>query len=405
MSEQIGVLIVGVKGAVSTTLISAGIAVRLGLPCRFDLPSEQDPLLAGAELPPLSAMHFGGWDVASASLAESLRHHQVIPSELVDHIAPHLDERFISAGVTLTPAPIHDELDAEICRAAESSSLRVLVDKLRQDIQNFKRQLSVKRVVVLDLSSTAPSVAPSHYHARLADFETVLDLPIQESLAVNAVHEGMLYAYAAISEGCPCVNFTPSTTFDIPALLELARAQGVPLCGKDGKTGQTLYKTAIAPLLRQRALKVTGWYSTNILGNRDGEVLDHPEHRKTKIDSKTAVLADLLGYDDFDHQVHIHYYKPRGDAKEAWDNIDFEGWFGVPMQMKINWLGSDSILAAPLAADLIRWMVFYHQHGVSGVVNTLSSYFKSPLESNTHDVFAQVNFLRMDVQGRLKESP
>jgi myo-inositol-1-phosphate synthase len=254
--------------------------------------------------------------------------------------------------------------------------------------------MNVERVVLLDLSSTARPLINASVQHHLDDFNRLLDAPISESLALNAVNVGNLYAYAAISELCPCVNFTPSTTFDIPALITLAEQLKVPLCGKDGKTGQTLYKTALAPLFKQRALKVKGWYSTNILGNRDGEVLDQPEHRQTKIESKQNVLAELLGEDDFDHQVHIHYYKPRGDAKEAWDNIDFEGWFGVPMQMKINWLGSDSILAAPLAADLVRWMIYFHQRGDGGVISELASYFKSPLSFDHHHFFEQVTALQ-----------
>ena len=397
MSEQIGVLIIGVKGAVSTTLIGAGIASQVGLSGGFDLPSEQDAAFAELNLPSLAEFRFGGWDVASASLLDSLLHHGVIPEEVISAVAPALDQVWLAPGVTLSPAPIHDELDAQLKTPQSVDSLRRLVEVLRGDIQRFRIEAKVEQVVVLDLSSTAPSIKQTVHHETLDRFNTLLDLPVEEALKLNAVHEGMLYAYAAISEGCPCINFTPSMTFDIPALIELAVQERVPLCGKDGKTGQTLYKTALAPLLRQRALKVSGWYSTNILGNRDGEVLDDPEHRKTKIDSKRAVLADILGYDDFDHQVHIHYYKPRGDAKEAWDNIDFEGWFGVPMQMKINWLGSDSILAAPLAADLVRWMCYYHRRGEAGLISALASYFKSPLGAPTHDFFEQVNILRSEI--------
>lgn len=394
MGETLGVMIIGVKGAVATTLISAGIAAKQGFNCSLSLPSEQDPLYSSLPLCPLSQMKFGGWDVASSSLSSSLQLHAVLPEIVIDQVSPYLDEVWLAPGIALTPAPIQDELDPQLRKIEAFTSLRPLVDTLKLDIQNFKNATRVDRVVILDLSSTAPSMKAHSCHENLDRFEQMLDLPIDEALSSKAIHEGMLYAYAAISEGCSCINFTPSVTFDIPALISLAQQKSVPLCGKDGKTGQTLYKTVLAPLFRQRALKIQGWYSTNILGNRDGEVLDHPEHRKTKIDSKKAVLSDILGYDDFDHQVHIHYYKPRGDAKEAWDNIDFQGWFGVPMQMKINWLGSDSILAAPLAADLIRWMAYFQSEGVSGVVTALSSYFKSPLGSETHNFFDQVDQLR-----------
>jgi myo-inositol-1-phosphate synthase len=276
----------------------------------------------------------------------------------------------------------------------------VITDILERDIQTFKEREGVSRVILLDLSSTAKGLLPSPAHATLAQLEEALDRPSSE--VSGQLSEGTLYAYAALKSGCPCANFTPSTTFDIPALIELAQREGLPLCGKDGKTGQTLYKTALAPMFKLRGLKVLGWYSTNILGNRDGEVLNHPEHRQTKIDSKRAALSEILGYDDLDHQVHIHYYGPRGDAKEAWDNIDIEGWFGVKMQMKVNWLGSDSVLAAPLAADLVRWLTFYHRAGVGGPIPALGSYFKSPLGEPGHDLFEQAQLLREDVRQRLE---
>jgi myo-inositol-1-phosphate synthase len=295
------------------------------------------------------------------------------------------------------------DLDPALRRAEPARPLRELTNALERDIEDFKRREGVDRVVLLDLSSTAKASGEGEALRSLASLEAALDAPYEQ--VAGQLSEGMLYAYAALKQGCPCANFTPSTTFDTPALLELAAQQGLPLCGKDGKTGQTLYKTALAPMFKQRGLRVKGWYSTNILGNRDGEVLNHPEHRQTKIDSKRAALTDILGYDDLDHQVHIHYYKPRGDAKEAWDNIDLEGWFGVQMQMKVNWLGWDSILAAPLAADLVRWLVFYHAQGVSGPLPQLASYFKSPLGGAGHDLFEQRDTLKNDVLSRLKEPP
>ena len=207
----------------------------------------------------------------------------------------------------------------------------------------------------------------------------------------------MLYAYAAIKNGCHYINFTPSLTAEVPALIDMAVQAKVGLAGRDGKTGQTLYKTVLAPLFRERALKLKGWYSINILGNRDGLVLKEEKHKAAKIKSKTAVLESIVGYNDFDHQVHIHYYPPRGDAKEAWDNIDFSGWFDVPMQMKINWLGEDSILAAPLVCDLIRWVDFFTTHKEYGVFSQLASYFKDPLGCHEHDFFKQVQLLREHV--------
>ena len=393
MSDTVGVMIIGLKGAVATTLVAAGIVARRGSDISFRLPSDQDPVFCDLELTPLSAMRFGGWDISSSTLSESLAYHRVLSQDIIDQIEPDLDSVWSRPGAYLHPTPIHGALDQHAQTPQRIQSLREITSRLRRDLSDFKREANVSSVVVLDLSSTARPLADSPIQHDIEAFEHLLDSPIAESLAHNVISAGNLYAYAAIREGCPCVNFTPSTTFDLPALIALAEQERVPLCGKDGKTGQTLYKTALAPLFKQRALRVRGWYSTNILGNRDGEVLDQPDHRQTKIESKKSVLSELLGEDDLDHQVHIHYYKPRGDAKEAWDNIDFEGWFGVPMQMKINWLGSDSILAAPLAADLVRWMVYFHQRDEGGVVSELASYFKSPLKFQNHDFFEQVTAL------------
>ena len=404
MNNAVGVMIIGLKGAVSTTLVSAGIAARYGLSDRLTLPSEQDPTFADLAFSPLEAMRFGGWDVAEASMAESLLTHKVLPIELIEAVKPHLGEVWSAPGISLTPTPILDQLDPANHTAQPEVTGHALVNRVRHDIQSFKTEMGVEEVVVLDLSSTAPVLPKNAQHTSIEALDHALTLSVDDAIDQALLSEGVIYAYAAILEGCPCINFTPSTTFDIPALLSLAEKEGVVLCGKDGKTGQTLYKTAIAPLFKQRALHVSGWYSTNILGNRDGEVLHHPEHRQTKLESKTGVLNEILGEADLDHQVHIHYYRPRGDAKEAWDNIDFEGWFGVPMQMKINWLGSDSILAAPLAADLVRWALYFHRRGDRGIIPSLASYFKTPLGGTTHDFFAQVEQLRAEIKGHLSST-
>jgi myo-inositol-1-phosphate synthase len=242
--------------------------------------------------------------------------------------------------------------------------------------------------VVVNLASVERPIINSKSMETLEDFENALD-ENDESLT-----SGMIYAYAAISQKCGYVNFTPAVTADVPALEQLAKRNGVVLAGKDGKTGQTLYKTVLASMFQKRGLKVEGWYSTNILGNRDGEILNDQEHVKSKISTKQGVLPSILKYDDFVHQVHIHYYPPRGDLKEAWDNIDFTGWFGVKMQMKVNWLGCDSILAAPLVVDLVRWVHFLQGLGMSGNVKELGSYFKAPVGLEENDFFDQWLLLR-----------
>jgi myo-inositol-1-phosphate synthase len=231
-------------------------------------------------------------------------------------------------------------------------------------------------------------------HRNLESFEAALG-DNDEMIAPS-----MLYAYAALMEGIPFANGAPNLTTDIPALVQLAIDQGVPICGKDFKTGQTLIKTALAPMLKARMLGLNGWYSTNILGNRDGEVLDDPESFKTKEESKLGALEYILQpelypelYSDVYHKVRINYYPPRGDNKEGWDNIDIFGWLGYPMQVKIDFLCRDSILAAPLVLDLALFLDLAKRAGMKGIQEWLSFYFKSPQHAATvypeHDIFIQ----------------
>lgn len=207
------------------------------------------------------------------------------------------------------------------------------------------------------------------------------------------IRPGMLYAYAAIKSKCAYVNFTPSVTNEIPALQELAELQAVPTAGKDGRTGQTLYKHVLGKMFKQRGLNIVGWYSTNILGNQDGAVLEHPTHSSTKIDSKSIGLEQILGYSHFDHKVRIDYFPVRGDRKEAWDTIDFEGWLGERMTMKINWLGIDSILAAPLIIDLSRFMDHALREEKVGIMKHLSLFFKAPIGTEEYALDQQYQTL------------
>jgi myo-inositol-1-phosphate synthase len=239
---------------------------------------------------------------------------------------------------------------------------------------------------MINLASTEKAVdRDSEMFASLESFEQALDTNAPE------ISPAMFYAYAAIAEGVPFANFTPSVAADVPALVEFARQQNVPIAGKDGKTGQTMMKTVIAPGLRARALKVEGWYSTNILGNRDGLALSDPESLKSKINTKGSVLDEILGYKVEDHLVDIRYYRPRGDNKESWDNIDITGFLGQPMQIKINFLCKDSILAAPLVIEITRILDLAHRRGESGVQEQMSVFFKLPQVENeveTHPVHA-----------------
>ena len=276
---------------------------------------------------------------------------------------------------------------------------RDLAEQVIADIEAFRREQGVSRTVMIWCGSTESYLQPGAVHESLARFEAGLDGNAAESAP------SMIYAYAALRSGVPFANGAPNLTVDIPALLELAQRQAVPICGKDFKTGQTLMKTIIAPGLKARLLGLTGWFSTNILGNRDGEVLDEPSSFKTKEESKLSVLDVILRtdlhpelYGSYVHKVNIHYYPPRGDNKEGWDNVDIFGWLGYPMQIKINFLCRDSILAAPLVLDLALFLDLAQRAGLKGIQEWLSFYFKSPQTAAglypEHDLFIQLMKLK-----------
>jgi myo-inositol-1-phosphate synthase len=274
-----------------------------------------------------------------------------------------------------------------------------LVNAIRKDIRNFKEKNKCDRLVMIYAASTEKFITPSEIHQEIEGFMGAL----QEN--DERIAPSMMYAYAAIQEGVPFVNGSPSLTVDTPAIEKLATDNGVPICGKDFKTGQTLVKTVIAPMLKARMLGLDGWFSTNILGNRDGEVLDEPENFKTKEESKLGALEYILQpevypdlYADAYHKVRINYYPPRGDNKEGWDNIDIFGWLGRRMQIKVNFLCSDSILAAPLVLDLALFMDLAKRAKMGGIQEWLSFYFKAPQTSSQvypeHDLFIQQTKLK-----------
>ena len=272
---------------------------------------------------------------------------------------------------------------------------RELAEQLRGDIRRFKQENGCARLVMVWCASTEVFIAPGPAHATLDAFEQAMDENDP------GIAPSMLYAWAALQEGVPFANGAPNLTVDTGAIQELAKRQGVPICGKDFKTGQTMVKTVLSPMLKARMLGLSGWYSTNILGNRDGEVLDDPESFKTKEESKLGVLEHILQpsmypdlYGNIYHKVRINYYPPRGDNKEGWDNIDFFGWLGYPMQIKVDFLCRDSILAAPLVHDLALLTDLAQRAKMSGIQEWLSFYFKSPMAAPTldaaeHDLFIQ----------------
>jgi myo-inositol-1-phosphate synthase len=276
---------------------------------------------------------------------------------------------------------------------------RDLAEQLRQDIRDFRKAAGVERVVAVWCGSTEVYIKPSAVHETIEAFEKGMaeDHP--------DIAPSMLYAWACIMEGVPYANGAPNLAVDAPALIALAQREGVPISGKDFKTGQTWMKTVLAPGIKARMLGLEGWYSTNILGNRDGEVLDDPASFKTKEESKLSVLHTILQpetypqlYDGFSHVVRINYYPPRGDNKEGWDNIDIVGWMGYPMQIKVNFLCRDSILAAPIVLDLALFSDFAHRAGLKGAQEWLSFYYKSPMAAPgllpEHDLFIQQTKLK-----------
>jgi myo-inositol-1-phosphate synthase len=338
---------------------------------------------------------FGGWDIFEDNSYEAARTAGVIDLPLLDQIKPELEA--IKPMSAVFDRKYVKRLDGP--NVKRGANKRELADQLRDDIRRFKETNQLDRLVLIWCGSTEVYLTESESHASLAAFEKALEA------SDPAIPSSMVYAYAAIKEGIPYANAAPNLSADVPALLELAQQTGAPLAGKDLKTGQTWMKTLIAPGIKARLLGVEGWYSTNILGNRDGEVLDDPESFKTKEESKKSVLDYILQpnlypdlYENLCHVVRINYYPPRGDNKEGWDNIDIFGWLGYPMQLKVNFLCRDSILAAPIVLDVALFLDLARRSGMSGIQEWLSFYFKSPMHAAglypEHDLFIQLMKLK-----------
>ena len=404
---RLAILLPGL-GAVGTTLIAGVEAVRRGLARPVGSLTQMGTIRLGKRterrtplirdlvpLADLSDVRFGGWDVFEDDAYESARHAAVLDPALLEALREPL------SAISPMPAVFSHEYVRRLAgpNVKKGGTKRELGEALREDIRRFMAEQECARAVMIWCASTEVYLEPTAAHADLARFEAAMaaDDP--------AIAPSMIYAWAALQEGVPFANGAPNLTVDIPALQELARKQGLPIAGKDFKTGQTMLKTALAPMLKARLLGLAGWFSTNILGNRDGEVLDDPGSFKTKEVSKLSVLEHILQpslypdlYGRFEHKVHIHYYKPRGDNKEGWDNIDIVGWLGYPMQIKVNFLCRDSILAAPVALDIALFLDLARRAGMSGIQEWLSFYFKSPMVAEglypEHDLFIQQTKLK-----------
>ena len=406
-SGRLGVLLAGL-GAVSTTFMAGVFAIRKGLAAPTGSLTQMGTVRLGKrtdgrsplikDFVPLASLDdlvFGGWDIFNNNCYEAARNAEVINSDLLEQVRPELE--------SIIPWPaVFDQhyvkrLDGPNVKSGASK--RDLAEQVIEDIRRFKTEQNVDRLVLVWCGSTEIFMEESAVHSSLEAFEKGLND------SDPAIPSSMIYAYAAIKEGIPYANAAPNLSADVPALEELALKTGSPLAGKDLKTGQTLMKTIIAPGLKARLLGVEGWFSTNILGNRDGEVLDDPESFKTKEESKKSVLDHILQpelyptlYSDLHHVVRINYYPPRGDNKEGWDNIDLVGWLDYPMQLKINFLCRDSILAAPLVLDVALFLDLAQRAGMKGIQEWLSFYFKSPVHNRhlypEHDLFIQLMKLK-----------
>jgi myo-inositol-1-phosphate synthase len=366
--RKVGVAVVGLGGAVSTTAVAGIELMRLGITGPEGLPLADlgtDIGLAGYD-----GLVFAGWDLSGDDLATAAETHRVLgPAELAA-AGPALGAIRPWPAVGST-AHCRNVTGANL---VDAGTLRDAVEHIRGDLRRFRDEAELDGLVLLNLASTERVMdVASPALASLDGLEAALDAD-----DADAVNPAVLYAYAAIREGVPYGNFTPSVAADAPALIELALREGVPTAGKDGKTGQTMMKTLIAPGLRARSLKVDGWFSTNILGNRDGQALDDPASLASKLDTKGSVLDDILGYPVEDHVVSINYYRPRGDDKEAWDTIDVVGFLGQRMQVKVNFLCKDSILAAPLALEIARVLDLAARRGERGPQAQLGTFFKAP---------------------------
>jgi myo-inositol-1-phosphate synthase len=414
---KLGVLMPGL-GAVASTFIAGTLAVRKGIGQPIGSMTQMGTIRLGersenrfpkikefVSLATLDQLVFGGWDIFPDNMYKAAVKAGVLESKDLNPIRAELEAIkpmaavFDSAYVSRISGP----------NVKKGKSKMDLAEQLMRDIAQFKSKNKCTRLVMIWCGSTEKYQVATSVHQTLAAFEKGLreDSP--------DISPSQIYAYAALKSGVPYANGAPNLSVDIPAILELAKKQGLPICGKDFKTGQTFLKTVLAPAFKARLLGLDGWFSANILGNRDGEVLDDPEAFRTKEESKLSVLEYILQpdlypelYGNYDHRVRINYYPPRGDNKEGWDNIDIFGWLRYPMQIKVNFLCRDSILAAPIVLDLALFMDLAHRSAMSGIQEWLSFYFKSPMAAPgmipEHDLFIQLMKLKNTLR-HLKGEP
>ncbi|MBU0530486.1 MAG: inositol-3-phosphate synthase [Candidatus Aenigmatarchaeota archaeon] len=411
---KLGVMLVGL-GAVSTTFIAGVEMIRKGCSLPYGSVSQMQTIRLGRRdenrtplikdfvpLADLKDLEFAAWDIFEDDAYQAAKKAKVLSEKDLEAVKQELENIMPMKGVF--DQNYVKNLDGSHIKQAETKY--ELAEQLREDIRGFKEKTS--RTVMIWCASTEVYKEKHDVHETIESFEKGLKENHED------ISPSMMYAYASIMEGIPYVNGAPHLTTDVPALTQLAEQKGVPIGGKDFKTGQTLMKTIIAPGLKARMLGLTGWFSTNILGNRDGEVLDDPGSFKSKEVSKKSALDFILQpkmypqlYKDMYHKVRINYYPPKGDDKEGWDNINIFGWLGYPMEIKVNFLCKDSILAAPIVLDLALFTDLAQRAGMGGIQEWLSFYFKSPLHADNvypeHDLFIQHTKLKNTLRHMMGE--
>ena len=397
-------------GAVSTTLITGVLSARKGLAkpigsitqmASIKMQDGKEHLIKDiVPIADLEDIKFGGWDIFEDNAYDAAMYAEVLKEKDLNKVKDELIE--IKPIPAVFDHNFAKRLNGTYIKKAETRWDMVAL--LRQDIRKFKEENGCDRIVVLWAASTEIYIPLAEEHKTLESLEKAM-----KDNRTDIIAPSMCYAYAALSEGAPFVMGAPNLCVDIPAMWELSEKKQVPIAGKDFKSGQTLMKTVLAPMFKTRMLGVSGWFSTNILGNRDGEVLDQPENFKTKEVSKLSVIDNILEpekypelYGNVYHKVRINYYPPRKDNKEAWDNIDIFGWMGYPMEIKVNFLCRDSILAAPIALDLVLFSDLALRAGMYGIQTWLSFFCKSPMHDNdhepVHDLFQQWRIVKQTIR-------
>jgi len=398
-THNLGIWIIGARGSVATTVIAGVLALKKKLIPRLGMITDTE-VFRDLDLVQMEDLVFGGCDIRNGSIKESISQmcldNACIDARILENIGFELEqiEPFIGMGTLRNCGDAIQGLSAEL---GKKRTLRDEIELIRSQLRNFKIEKQLKEVIVVNLASTEPLLELKKCHLDTAAFENCL-----ESSQGDSVRASTLYAYSALMEDCPFINFNASNGAIIPAIIELAEMRKLPIMGNDGKTGETLIKSALAPLFTSRNLEVLSWEGFNLLGNMDGRILGHSENKKAKLRTKDHSLSHILGYSPHT-KISIDYVPSLGDQKTAWDFIHFRGFMGIPMIMQVIWQGFDSILAAPLILDMVRLADLAKRHGQSGLMPHLALFFKAPIGVDEHRLYEQHKML-MDYIAAMRDS-